>query len=124
MNKEAKKFALFTLRVGVVVGVVIGVVLGICGTHWFWEESPREAYERGKIDGQVLELRLQGNLDEKTMNLLIECIHLGCPRLRSFFDSTDTMPAVEIDWDTTSVGFFEWYFSRPGFRIDTVYGVE
>ena len=66
------------------------------------QESPSKAYERGKIDGQLLVFEKWGDYDQETIDIFIECIHLiSYQKLLNSIDSaysadsTDTMPAVE-----------------------------
>jgi len=86
---------------GVFLGIILTIVISSVG------ESPDQAYERGKIDGQLLVFEKWGDYDKETIDVFIDCIHLL--NLSKFgllsIDSTDTMlrqsgtqkPAVERD---------------------------
>lgn len=71
-------------KVAKVQVMVLVLMLIACAYGLFvlisWGESKTNlieaAYERGKIDGQLLELKLQSSYDEETIDLYIDCIHL------------------------------------------------
>ena len=72
------------------------------------QESPQQAYERGKVDGQLLVFRFWGDYDEETINVFIDCIHLL--KLSKFGtqllydrDSFDTFYVMTVLYDKDSL---------------------
>ena len=82
-----------SMIIGLLVIIIFGSPFG---------ESPQKAYERGKVDGQLLVFEKWGHYSDKTVEQLVDCIHLRAiyvlDSLGSYYDSidsTDTMPAID-----------------------------
>lgn len=88
----SKFIKLRTYRIAVVVCALCGGLIG----YWVGSDiSSQDAYELGKIDGEIRVYKLWNEQLEEIVEAL---------RARGLllYDSTDTMPVVEddVDWDT------------------------
>lgn len=116
------------MRLSFVVVFIVGFFIGgpvlVGAPHLFWGESPRDAYGRGKIDGQLLVFEKWGDYDQETMDVLIECIHLiGYQKLLTSIDSaasTDTMPAVDLKLHPKAIEIPRLYPNYPTPAVDSV----
>jgi len=98
------------VALGIIIGIVLTITAGGVGVWLSDIESPQDAYERGKVDGQLLEIRLQGDLAQKTIDLLIDCIHLiGYTELSLMaLDSSDTFYLMMGLYDKDSLLIRTW----------------
>lgn len=93
MSRQITPLAIIVL---ITIGFAVGTITMVISNSQR-SESLHKAYERGKIDGQLLVFKLWGHHDEETIDILIDCIHLtNFSRLGLLYvDSTDTLPAME-----------------------------
>lgn len=72
------------------------LVTNIYMNEWFWPSKVEDAYDRGKIDGQLLVFEKWGHYSDEVVDQLVDCMHLRAIYvLDSLGSYYDTMPAVE-----------------------------
>ena len=69
------RFTLVQIIVVAVTGVAVGIFM-IVMANALWGESSAEAYQRGKIDGQILVYGLWNIHSAEIINQLADCIHM------------------------------------------------